>query len=97
MGQQACRKGLSVLYIRFPLLLEKLRLSRVDGSYSNLLKSLLKVDLLIIDDWLIESLETKDRHSVLEVMEDRYDRKALLITTQMPIQNWHEMIGEPTS
>ena len=96
LGQQACRKGLSVLYIRFPLLLEKLRLSRVDGTYTKLLKSFLKTDLLIIDDWLIEPLETKDRHNVLEIMEDRYDRKALLITTQMPIQNWHEMIGAPT-
>ena len=95
-GQQACRQGLSVLYIRFSLLLEKIRLSRVDGTYAKLLKNLLKTDLLIIDDWLLEPLEAKDRHSILEIMEDRYERKALLITSQMPTQNWHEMIQEPT-
>lgn len=95
-GQQACRQGLSVHYIRFSSLLEKLKLSRVDGTYSKFLKSLLKIDLLIIDDWLLEPLEMKNRHSILEIVEDRYERKSLLITTQVPIKNWHEMIGDPT-
>ena len=95
-GQQACRQGLSVLYIRFSLLLEKIKLSRVDGTYAKLLKNLLKTDLLIIDDWLLEPLEAKERHSILEIMEDRYERKALLITSQVPTQNWHEMIQDPT-
>lgn len=96
LGQQACRQGLAVLYIRFPLLLEKIKLSRVDGTYTKLLKSFSKIDLLIIDDWLLEPLETKDRLSLLEIMEERYDRKALILTSQMPIQNWHEIIQDPT-
>ena len=84
------------LHPRIYFLLEKIKLSRVDGTYAKLLKNLLKTDLLIIDDWLLEPLEAKDRHSILEIMEDRYERKALLITSQMPTQNWHEMIQEPT-
>ena len=96
LGQQACRQGLSVLYMRFSLLLEKIRLSRVEGTYSKFLKSLSKIDLLILDDWLLEAIETKDRHSILEIVEDRYERGSLLITTQVPIQNWHQMIGNPT-
>ena len=96
LGQQACRQGLSVLYMRFSLLLEKIRLSRVEGTYSKFLKSLSKIDLLILDDWLLEAIETKDRHSILEIVEDRYERGSLLITTQVPIQNWHQMIGDPT-
>jgi len=59
LGQQACRQGLSVLYMRFSLLLEKIRLSRVEGTYSKFLKSLSKIDLLILDDWLLEAIETK--------------------------------------
>ena len=96
LGQQACRQGLSVFYIRYSLLLEKIRMSRADGTYMKFLKSLLKIDLLIIDDWLLESPEEKDRHSLLEIVEDRYDRKALMLTTQMPVSKWHEMFGSPT-
>ncbi len=96
LGQQACRQGLSVLYMRFSLLLEKIRLSRVEGTYTKLLKALSKIELLILDDWLLEPVDPKDRHSLLEIVEDRYERGALLMTTQIPIQNWHEMIGDPT-
>jgi len=96
LGQQACRQGISVLYMRFSLLLEKIRLSRVEGTYIKFLKSLSKVDLLILDDWLLEPIEPKDQHSLLEIVEDRYENNALLITTQIPIQNWHAMIGDPT-
>jgi DNA replication protein DnaC len=96
LGQQACRQGLSVLYMRFSLLLEKIRLSRVEGTYTKFLKTLSKIELLILDDWLLEAIDPKDRHSLLEIVEDRYERGALLMTTQIPIQNWHEMIGDPT-
>ena len=96
LGQQACRKGFSVLYLRFSALLEKMRLSRADGTYTKFLGTLAKADLLILDDWLLESLESKDRHGILEVMEDRFDRKALLLTTQIPRTSWHEKIDDPT-
>lgn len=96
LGHQACRQGYCVLYMRFPLLLERIRVSRVDGSYPKLLKQLSKVSLLILDDWMLEPLEAKERHSLLEIIEDRYERGSLILTTQMPVQNWHELIGDPT-
>ncbi len=96
LGQQACRKGLSVLYLRFSALLEKMRLSGADGTYTKFLSTLAKADLLILDDWLLEPLDSKDRHGLLEVMEDRFDRKALLLTTQIPKSSWHERIDDPT-
>lgn len=96
IGRQACRQGLSVLYIRFTKLLDKIKLARVDGTYSKLLKSLLKVDLLIFDDWLLEHLDRNYRHEILEIIEDRHGIKSTLFTSQIPIQNWHEMIGDPT-
>ena len=96
LGQQACRQGFSVMYLRFSTLLEKMRLSRADGTYTKFLGTLAKAELLILDDWLLETLEPKDRHGILEIMEDRYERKALMITTQIPRSGWHERLGDPT-
>lgn len=94
LGQQACRQGLSVLYIRFTKLLEKIKLARVDGSYTKLLKNLSKVDLLILDDWLLEHLDRNYRHDILEIIEDRHGLKSIILTSQVPIQSWHEMVGD---
>ena len=76
--------------------LDKIKLARVDGSYSKLLKTLLKVDLLIVDDWLLEPIDNNYRHEILEIIEDRHDIKSTLLTSQMPVQNWHKMIGDPS-
>lgn len=96
LGQQACRQGLTVVYLRFSTLLEKMRLSRADGTYAKFLGDLAKTDLLILDDWLLEALESKDRHGILDIMEDRYERKSLVITTQIPRSSWHEKLSDPT-
>lgn len=96
IGRQTCRQGLSVLYIRFTKLLEKVKSARVDGTYSKLLKSLSKIDLIILDDWLLEALDKNYRHDILEIIEDRHGLKSTILTSQIPIQHWHEMIGDPS-
>jgi DNA replication protein DnaC len=96
LGRQACRMGYSVLYARLSRLLEELRLARLDGSYAKILARLSKIDLLILDDWGLERLTQDQRRDTLEIVEDRHHVKSLLITSQLPIQKWHEMIGDPT-
>ena len=95
-GHSACRQGLSVRYLRLPRLLNDLALAKADGSYGKLLTSLAKTDLLIIDDWGLAPLGDRERRDLLEVIEDRDGRKATLITSQLPVEHWHELIGDPT-
>jgi DNA replication protein DnaC len=96
LGQQACRQRLSVRYIRMAKLLEELRISHADGSYIKLLNYFAKFDLLIIDDFGLDPLGRQDQLDLLELIEDRYQIKATLITSQLAIKHWHEYIGEPT-
>lgn len=96
LGRQACRMGYSVLYTRLSRLLEELRLARVDGSYAKILARLSKIDLLILDDWGLERLTQDQRRDTLEIIEDRHHVKSLLVTSQLPISKWHEMIADPT-
>lgn len=96
LGRQACRMGLSVHYIRLSRLLEELRLAHVDGSYAKEANRLLKIDLLILDDWGLERLTQDQRRDFLEITEDRHNLKSLLITSQLPVEKWHEVIGDPT-
>ncbi|HHJ20805.1 MAG TPA: AAA family ATPase [Gammaproteobacteria bacterium] len=96
LGNQACRQGLSVLYLRLPNLFEQLRISHGDGSYPRLMNRLLKMDLLILDDWGLQKITAAQRQDLMEVIEDRHGRKSTLITSQLPTKNWHEYIGEAT-
>lgn len=96
LGNQACRQGLAVRYLRLPTLLEQLRIAHGDGSYVRLMGQLLKTDLLILDDWGIQPLTSPQRNDLMEVIEDRHDRRATLIASQLPIEHWHEYIGEAT-
>lgn len=96
LGNQACRQGLSVRYLRLPTLLEQLRIAHGDGSYVRLMGQLLKTDLLILDDWGIQPLTSQQRNDLMEVIEDRHDRRSTLIASQLPIDHWHEYIGEAT-
>ncbi len=95
-AERACRSGFSAYYVRAPRLLQDLTVARGDGSYGRLLIRLAKVKLLAIDDWLIAPLTEVQRHDLLEIVEDRYERAATLIATQLPVTAWHEVIGEPT-
>ena len=96
LGHKACRENLSVLYQRVPRLMAALALARGDGRYAKLLRSLARVNLLILDDWGPEPLAPEQRRDLLEIVEDRYDSGSLLITSQLPIARWYELIGDPT-
>ena len=96
LGHKACRENLSVLYQRVPRLMAAFALARGDGRYAKLLRSLARVNLLILDDWGPEPLGAEQRRDLLEIVEDRYDSGSLLITSQLPIARWYELIGDPT-
>jgi DNA replication protein DnaC len=94
--ERACRSGFSASYVRAPRLLQELAVARADGSYARLLQRLAKLDLLAMDDWLIAALKDPERRDLLEVIEDRSERSATLVATQLPVSAWHQAIGEPT-
>jgi DNA replication protein DnaC len=96
LGHRACRDNLSVLYQRIPRLFSDLVLARGDGRYARLMRALGGVKLLILDDWGLEPLTAEQRHDMLEIVEDRYGRGATLITSQIPVDRWHDLIGDPT-
>ena len=96
LGNEACRRGFSVRYLRLPRLFEMLRIAHGDGSYSKLMNQLLKTDLLILDDWGIQKIGAAQRNDLMEVIEDRHGRRSTLIASQLPIEHWHEYIGEAT-
>jgi DNA replication protein DnaC len=96
LGHKACRDDRSVLYHRVPRLLEMLTLARGDGRYGRLLKNLARVQLLILDDWGLAPLTAEQRRDLLEVMDDRHDRGSTIVTSQLPVEHWHDVIGSPT-
>jgi DNA replication protein DnaC len=96
IGQKACRDNRSVLYHRWPKLCEDLALARGDGRHPRLIKSLGRADLLILDDFGLEPLDAGARHDLLEILEERYGRRSTIITSQLPLSAWHEIIGDPT-
>src|SRR6202521_2269569 len=96
LGHKACREDFSVLYHRTPRLFAALALARGDGRYAKLLRALARVDLLILDDWGPEQLSAEQRRDLLEIVEDRYDARSIVITSQLPVERWYEIIGDPT-
>ena len=96
LGHKACRDNRSVLYQRLPRLLEALGLARGDGRYARMLKSLARVQLLILDDWGLTPLTAEQRRDLLEIVDDRHGRAATIVTSQVPVPNWHEWIADPT-
>ena len=96
LGNAACRQGLSLRYWRLPRLFEALRVAHGDGSYARVLSALAKTDVLVLDDWGLQKPETQERHDLLEVLEDRYGKRATLVTSQLPVKNWHAYLGDPT-
>ena len=97
LGHKACRENLSVFYQRVPRLFAALALARGDGRYARVLKQLARVDLLILDDWGPEPLIAEQQRDLLEIVEDRYNAGSLIITSQVPIELWHEHIGKPST
>ena len=96
LGQAACRGGYTTLYLRLPRLLQELPIAKGDGRYPKLMASLAKTDVLILDDWALAKLNDDHRRDLLEVLEDRHDRKSTLVSSQFPLEYWHEAIGNPT-
>jgi DNA replication protein DnaC len=96
LGNQACRRGFTVRYFRAPRLFQELAVARGTGRYDRVLRSLLRTDLLIIDDWATALLTDEERRDLFEIAEDRYDRRSTLIAAQLPIEHWHDTIGDPT-
>lgn len=92
----ACREGYSVLYVRTPRLLSELAAGRLDGSYPKRLRALNRCELLVLDDWALEPLTDQSRRDLLEILDDRYDRRSTLLAAQLPVEHWHEYIGDPT-
>lgn len=95
LGHKACRDGRSVLYHRVPRLFEALALARGDGRYARTLKSIARAELLILDDWGLAPLTAAERRDLLEILEDRHGRAATIVTSQLPVDAWHDVIGEP--
>ena len=96
LGHKACREGLSVLYRRAPRLFAELATARGEGRLSRLMATLERTRLLIIDDWGPEPLTADQRRDLLEIVDDRYEKGSLLVTSQVPVKRWHELMGDPT-
>jgi DNA replication protein DnaC len=95
-AQKACREGFSALYLRMTKLFEDMSLAKGDGRYLKLLTSFAKADLLVLDDYGLMPLNQEQRHDFLEILEDRRGLRSTLVTSQLPIEHWHEQIGDPT-
>jgi DNA replication protein DnaC len=96
LGHKACRDGFSVLYKRAPRLFADLAQARGEGRLARLMTTIERTQLLIIDDWGPEPLTPEQRRDLLEIVDDRYDKGSLLITSQVPVARWHDVIADPT-
>jgi len=96
IGRQACNLGYKTLYLGMNRFLERLTLSKIDGTYIKLLNQLEKISLIILDDFGLAPLEHQVKLSLLQILEDRYGRKSTIITSQLPINKWYNYLNEPT-
>jgi DNA replication protein DnaC len=96
LAQKACRVGKSSLYTRLSRLLEELRVARGDGTHKRRLLALAKIDVLVLDDFALQPLEPFGREDLLELIDDRAERRSTIVTAQLPIEHWHAWIAEPT-
>jgi DNA replication protein DnaC len=96
LAQKACREGFRTFYLRSPQFFYQIALARADGSYGSLIKRFSKTHLLVLDDLGLAPLTDTERRDLLEVIEDRHGNTSTLITSQLPVENWHDHIGDPT-
>ena len=96
LAQQACRLGYRVLYRRAPRLFDELTLARADGSYPRLLARFARIDVLVLDDWGLVPVQDMERRDLLEIMEDRHGLRSTIWTSQIPVAQWHDHVGDPT-
>ena len=95
-ANQACRQGFSARYLRLPRLFQALEIAKGDGSYIKLLTSFEKTQLLILDDWGLAPMSELQRRDLLEIMDDRHNQSSTLVTSQLPVNLWHDAIGDLT-
>jgi len=96
LAHKACQLDYSAMYFRLPRLLQQLDIAKGDGRYAKMLKTFAKIQLLVIDDWGLKKLVKEQSHDLLEIFEDRHRLRSTLITSQLPVDHWHEIIGNPT-
>lgn len=96
LGHQACLQGHKTTYLNMNRLIEKITLSRLDGSYIKLLNHLERQALIILDDFGLQPLNQEVRLTLLQLLEDRYGKKSIIITSQLPVAKWYEYINDPT-
>src|SRR5580700_8555629 len=96
LAQKACRDGFSVLHKRTTELFRELAVAHVDGSIGRVLQKLSRVDVLVMDDFAMAPLKDSERRDILEICDDRYQRRSMILTSQLSTAHWHEQIGDPT-
>ena len=96
LAHKACRDGFTAQYRRVSRLFDELSYAHADGRYPLLMKKLAGTDVLVIDDWGLTKLTAAQRRDLLEVLDDRHNRKSTLVTSQLPVEHWHKIIGDPT-
>lgn len=96
LASKACREGINVTYERTSRLLEALAVARAEGKYARRLAAIARYDLLVLDDWGLAPLTLEQSRDILEVFEDRYDRRSTLVTSQLPVSDWHRLLPDPT-
>ncbi|MDA8349169.1 MAG: IS21-like element helper ATPase IstB [Pseudomonadota bacterium] len=96
LAHQACRAGLSAWYVRAPRLFEELTLCHADGSFRKRLAAIAKIQLLVIDDFAISPIGPRERNDLLELLDDRVGSRSSIVTSQLPIEHWHEYLNDPT-
>lgn len=96
LGHQACQQGCKVYYRNCSKLFDQLKMAKADGSYVNEINRIEKQDLLILDDFGLKPLDNNQRLILLELLEDRHGKRSTIITSQLPVKNWHDVIGDPT-
>lgn len=96
LAQKACRDGFTALYTRAAQLFRELAVARADGSLPRLLLRLARFDVLVVDDWAMAPMSEAERRDFLEICDDRYQTRSTILTSQLPVADWHAQIGDPT-
>ena len=93
LGYQACINGIKTMYTVTSRLFKKLKLAKVDGSYLRELDKINKMELLILDDFGLQAMDRQDRETLMDIIDDRYDKRSTIISSQIPVSSWHQVIG----
>jgi DNA replication protein DnaC len=96
IGRSCCEYGVKTLYLNCGELIERVKLSKIEGSYTKLLKKLYAYPLLIIDDFGLHAFDHHSRQALMDIVENRYDSSSTIIASQIPVADWHQTIGEGT-